>query len=182
MEAKEFVDKLKYITPSMDSLLKFGCNHEFAQYFVRSHLAKTRRSPLLMETFNDQVLELVKHWDLLGVEVGPLCFHGEPIAYGDDIEVGTIDLDQLVYRFSTRDYALFDHEVDRRLMCAAAPNGAFLLQGLAEVASYYTKTATREIDIDDTEIGLQFKSRVVAAIGGEPYETFVTTSFKTSVT
>jgi hypothetical protein len=174
MEAKEFVDKLKYLAPSMDSMLKRGCSQETAQYIVGTHLAKTRRNPLLMETFNDQMLELVKHWDLSGVEVGPLCFHGEPIAYGDDIEVGTIDLDQLVYCTSTRDYALFDHEVDRRLMCAAAPNGAFLLQGLAEVASYYAKTGNLEIDIDDTEIGLQFKSRVVAAIGGAPYATFVT--------
>ena len=175
MNAIDFVTELKSFMPSRDALLNVGCSPELAEETVRSYIVPPRTCPIDLETLGDPALELLKYWDVSTIEIGPFSFHSEPIGSVGQREIGTVDrFDPVVFRDESRDFVLLDHEVADRVMCRVAPNGGALLASLIEVAAYYRKTVTEEIDIDDERVGLTVKSRCVQILGGTEYESFAT--------
>jgi hypothetical protein len=174
MKADEFVLRLKALAPAKPVLLGCGYGNDEALAFIESFVCQSRAVPLSIASKGDSMLELLTKWDLSAVEIGPISFHSEPEALGNHLEIGTVEGDRLVYRLDAKDYVLLDSQNVQHVMCKAAPNGDALLNGLLEVASYYSKTAVEEIDIDDTSVGAEFKKKCVQAFGGSEYESFCT--------
>lgn len=174
MKADEFVERLKALAPAKPVLL--GCDYgdDEALAFIESFVCQSRAEPLSIESKGDSMLELLTKWDLSAVEIGPIGFHLEPEAFDNHMEIGTVEGDRLVFRPDTKDYFLLDSQNLQHVMCKAAPNGDSLLEGLIEVANYYSKTAVEEIDIDDISVGAEFKKKCVQAFGGSEYESFCT--------
>lgn len=166
MNANEFVTKLKELAPAKSTLLECGYGDDEADEFVESFVCRPRIDPLSIDTRGDSMLELISGWDISHVEIGPISFHSRPQTFEGHLEIGTVEGDRLVYRTETKDYALLDSQNLQHVMCAAASDGDTLLNGLLEVAGYYAKTATEEIDIDDEAVGTEYKGRCVSAFGG----------------
>lgn len=175
MNADEFVTKLRDLAPTTSVLNECGYPAAEADRFLDSFVCRRRTTPLNIATHGDAMLELIDKWDLSHVEIGPICFHAQPEQFPGHLEIGTIEGDRLVYRKDTKAYALLESPNIARFMCVAALNGNLLLDGLIEVAGYYAKTATDEIDIDDEDTGAEIKRRCMAAFGGGQCESFCTT-------
>lgn len=174
MKANEFVLRLRELAPAKPVLL--GCDYgdDEADEFIESFACRSRSEPLALEPEGDSMLELLKEWDVSHVEIGPISFHSEPERFENHLEIGTVEGDRLVFRPDTKDYVLLDAQNLQHVMCKTASNGDSLLNGLFEVANYYSKTAIEEIDIDDEGVGAEFKSKCVQAFGGSEYESFCT--------
>jgi hypothetical protein len=174
MNAQQFVSKLQELAPAKSVLI--GCDYgdEEANDYIESFKCRPRDQLLGIETYGDSMLELVNGWDLSRVEIGPISFHTQPKQFENYLEVGRVEGDRLAFRPDTKDYVLVDSQNLNHVMCEASEDGGAMLDGLAEVAGYYAKTAIEEIDIDDENIGAKFKSICVTAFGGSKYEAFCT--------
>lgn len=175
MNADEFTIKLKEIAPTKAILLGCDFGADEADKFIKSFECRRRSDPLGIVSNGDSMLDLLDKWDLSHVEIGPICFHAEPIQFDGHLEIGTLEGDRLVYRHDAKYYALLDSQNLSHVMCDVAPNGDTLLDGLIQFANYFAKTAIDEINIDDEDAGAEIKEKCVAAFGGRRYESFCTT-------
>lgn len=172
MNANEFVRQLRELAPQKPLLLKCGYGDDEADEFIESFACQSRSKALGIETNGDSVLELLNEWEVSHVEIGPISFHSRPVHLENHLEIGTVEGDRLAYRPSKRDYVLLDCQDLNHVMCEVAPNGDSLLDGLLVVAGYYAKTAAEEIDIDDSNVGAEFRTRCAEALGGKKYDSF----------
>jgi len=175
MEAGEFVSRLAEVAPEKSKLLLSGRSEEGANAVVRRFACPLRHVPLDMETHEDQVLELIKGWDVSAVQIGMLCFLSEPVSSDEHMEIGAVEAEKLVFRFQTRDYVLLEHEVPGRVFSRVSCDGGSLLDALICIAAYYAKTGVDEIDIDDESIGLEVKAECLRHLGSDEFGGFCTT-------
>lgn len=175
MEPNEFVSALEKLAPEKRVLLASDYPDDEADEFVKSFTCVPRNTPLDFESHGDALLELIKGWDVSGVEIGSLSFLPEPTIVRGTVEVGAIEADALIFRPSTRDFALVDHDDGERVLCKVSGSGESLLKALLCIAGFYAKTAVDEIDIDDESAALGIKSECIRLLGGEEFETFCTT-------
>jgi len=174
MKANEFVRRLRELAPAKPVLLECGYGAEEADRFIASFECRARSEPLGIETHGDSMLELMNGWDLSNVEIGPISFHSEPEQFESHLEVGTIEGDRIAYRLDARDYVLLDWQDLKHVMCEIAAQGDFFLNGLIEIARYLSRNAVEEIDLDDENVGAEFKAKCAEAFGGSKYESFCT--------
>ena len=174
MKANEFVTRLKELAPAKPVLLGCGYGDDEADQFIDSFACRSRSERLGIETNGDPMLELINGWDLSHVEIGPINFHSHPKQFESHLEIGTVEGDRIAYRLDARDYVLLDWRDLNHVMCEIAPHGESFLNGLIEIAGCLAKNAVEEIDLDDDDVGAEFKAKCVEAFGGSKYEAFCT--------
>jgi len=174
MKANEFVTRLKELAPAKPVLLECGYGDKEADRFIASFACRARSEPLGIEANGDPMLELMNGWDLSHVEIGPISFHSQPEQFESHLEIATVEGDRIAYRPDARDYMLLDWQDLNHVMCEIAPQGDSFLNGLIETARCLAKNAVEEIDLDDDNIGAEFKAKCVEAFGGSRYESFCT--------
>lgn len=174
MKAADFVRTLKSVAPRRGALLPPLYPDDEADDFVRAFECILRDTPLNLDTYEDEALELIRGWDVSSVSIGGLHFVAEPIASEHGVLIAVEELDSVVFRPSEGDYVMLDHEVDGRLLCRVARDGDSLLDSLIPIAKYYVKTALQEIDIDDERVAQEVKAECIEILGGGEFATFCT--------
>jgi hypothetical protein len=173
MNPQQFAESLQRLAPTRSKLAAAGYSDDESEQFIASFVCVRRRFPLDLETHGDDVLQLVREWDVSSVEIGMFSFLATPVVTDARAQVGILEVDPVSHRSVDGGYVL-EEVVSGRFICRVAPSGCELLGALLEIAGFYAKSSVGEIDLDDDAMGLAVKQRCVDLLGGDEYETFCT--------
>lgn len=173
MDATEFAESLRRIAPSKSRLAAAGYPEDEAERSVAEYSCVRRQRPLRLETRGDDLLRLVRDWDVSSIEIGMFSFRTPPIVEGRRVEIGVLEVDPVSHRTVEMDYIMEEY-VTGRFICRVAPSGGALLDALLDIAAYFAKTSVGDIDPDDDARALAVKEKCVDLLGGDDYVTFCT--------
>ncbi|WP_309387269.1 hypothetical protein [Cerasicoccus frondis] len=175
MNTADFVRELASAAPSKSQLSQAGFSELEIESTLHEFECIKRSTPITLEAHDDLFLELIRDWDLSQVKIGSLSFFDEPVVGNENIELGKVELDILVFNLGSKEFQLLDHEDRNRVFSAVAQDGEKLMRGLILLADYFAKTATDEFDMDDEELGDRKVQECAALLGGKKYEGFSST-------
>ena len=97
METATFVRELAEAAPSASDLTKCGLSSDQAHDFIKSFICVKRQRPLKVPGGADQVLELLRQWDLSKVQIGMVRFPEPPVERAGNVCIGNVEADLLVW-------------------------------------------------------------------------------------
>jgi hypothetical protein len=165
MKASEFVEKLKLIAPSLDSLIARGYSEDGAMRILKSYEAEYKTD---VNLFQNELLSLVKNFDTSGVEIGLIRFDLENqndilLETPNLFRVGWVEGDLLVVNKQTGEVQMEDCYSEEFIITKCAENSEKFLDAIFEIA----KPNTTHLNSQDDKIALC--SRLA---GGEQYKEF----------
>src|ERR1700722_8371988 len=149
MELGAFVKALAEAAPSAPELEKRGFSKEQARDFAKSFLCVKRERPLPVIGSSDQLLELLRGWDLSKVEIGMIRFPEPPTDRSGKMCVGCVEADPLVILPNTGEIAVHELGTKEHLLWLVAKNGSKLLDAMIIAARFLEKRGDSTIDFDD---------------------------------
>ncbi len=172
MELGDFVKVLAEAAPNAPELEKCGFSNEQATDFIKSFLCVQRDRPLLLESGSNQLLELVREWDLSKVEIGMIRFPEPPSERLGSICVGYVEVDPLVILADTDEIAVHELGTKEHLLWVVAKCGSKLLDALVIAARFLARRAVGTIDFDDSKLARSISIECATAAGGDKYLDF----------
>ena len=152
MELGEFVTALAEAAPNARELEKCGFSDEQATDFIKSFLCVQRDRPLLLESGSNQLLELLREWDLSKVEIGIIRFPEPPTERLGSICVGCVEADPLVILADTGEIAVHELGTKEHLLWVVAESGSKLLDAMVIAARFLAQRTVGTIDFDDNKL------------------------------
>lgn len=172
MEPDVFVEKLKALAPSASDLEKSGFSREEAARLVESFICVKRKCPLPILNGSDQLLQLLRQWDLSKVEIGMIRFPEPPTQVEEKVFIGSVEADPMVIQCSTGEIAVQESGTKEHVLWPVAKNGSMLLDAMLIAARFLEMRGSGEIDFDDDNAAQSVALECAAATGGNAYLDF----------
>jgi hypothetical protein len=172
MELETFVKELAAAAPSAADLERCGLSTEQARIFIKSFLCVKREHPLSATNGSDQLLELLRQWDLSKVEIGMMRFPNPPTERSGKLCVGCVEVDPLVILPDTGEVVVYELGTKEHLLCHVAKSGSKMLDAMVIAARFLEKCAVGTIDFDNYEAALSVALECASAAGGDRYLKF----------
>lgn len=172
MEAKDFVLSLAQAAPEASELAHLGLPEKEQHEYLKSYDCLLRKQPLPEFGSSDQLLELLRHWDLSQVEIGLLQFPEEPNEEAEFIQVGFVEADPLVMLRNSGELVVQEFGTKRHQLWPVAKNGACFLDALLIAARFLGQCGIGSITQDDYELTDAAAEACAAAAGGDRYLDF----------
>jgi len=172
MELEIFVRELADAAPKESDLRKCGLSSDQASDFIRSYFCIKRDRPLPVGGGTDQVLELLRKWDLSKVEIGMVRFPDPPVEQAGKIYIGYVEADPLVMLLDSGEIVVHEYGTKEHLLWPVAKNGSKLLEALLIAARFLEKTGIGTIDFNDSKVAQPFALACASAAGGDRYLDF----------
>lgn len=175
MEHGAFVKALAEAAPSAPELEKCGLSKEQARYFAKLYLCVKRERSLPVISGSDQLLELLREWDVSEVEIGMIRFPEPPTERSGKICVGCFEADPLVILPDTGEIAVHELGTKEHLLWLVAKSGSRLLDAMVIAARFLAQCTVGTIDFDDYKAARSVSIECATAAGGEKYLDFYKT-------
>ncbi len=172
MGIEDFVKALAEAAPSTLELEKCGFSKEQARDFANTFLCVRRERPLTVEGGSDELLGLLRSWDISKVEIGMIRFPEVPTERSGNMCVGSVEADLLVIMSDTGEIAVHELGSKEHLLWFVAANGSKLLDALPVAARFLAQRTIGSIDFDDFKAARSVATECGAAAGGEKYLDF----------
>ena len=172
MELNAFIHELAASAPSASDLEKCGFSTEQARDFTESFLCVKRVRPLPVVNGSDQLLELLRQWDLSKVEIGMMRFPDSPTERSNKICVGCVEADPLVILPDTGEIAVHELGTKAHLLWLVAMSGSELLDAMVIAARFFAMRTVGRIDFDDRDAARSVAFECASAAGGNRYVDF----------
>ena len=172
MELGTFVKALAEAAPSVPELEKCGFSKDQAQDFAKSFLCVKRERPLPVVSGSDQLLVLLREWDLSKVEIGMMRFPDPPTERSGKMCVGCVEADPLVILPSTGEIAVQELGTKEHLLWLVAKSGSALLDAVVIAARFLAQRTVGTIDFDDYKAARSIALECATAAGGDRYLDF----------
>jgi hypothetical protein len=174
MEPGTFVKELAALAPSASDLEKSGFSKEEAMRLAASFVCVKREQPLPVVSGSDQLLELLRGWDLSKVEVGMIRFPETPTERSGKMCVGCVEADPLVILPGTGELVVHELGTKEHLLWPVAQNGSRLLDAMLIAARFLEQRGSGTIDFDDFKAARKAAGECATAAGGDRYLDFYT--------
>lgn len=172
MQPENFVTELQKAAPSEADLVKCGLSSQEAHQAMSRYFCVRRYQRLVGPNGSDEVLELLKGWDLSKVQVGMVRFPVEPFELPGGICLGCVEADPLLLLLNSGEVVVYELGTKEHLLWRVAQNGSTLLDALVIAAQFLSKRGVEKIDFDDNEAARSVALACAAAAGGERYLDF----------
>jgi hypothetical protein len=172
MELQAFVTALANAAPSLADLRKCGLTAQQASEFRESYVCLKRVRPLSDPAGTDQMLELLRGWDLTRVQIGLVRFPNEPAECPGGISVGLVDADPLRVLHDGGEVVVHEFGTKSHLLWRVSKNGAMLLEALLVAAQFLAKTGVDKISFNDCNAAMPTALECAIAAGGDRYLDF----------
>jgi len=137
MLPQDFVERLAAAAPSISRLLELGLDHQEAADLRRQFYCP-RRDPAGAPEQNE-VLALLKGWDVSAAQIGMVSFLQPPVATPTGIQVGRVEADDLVLLPDTGELVVEELGTDGHVLWRAAAGPGAFLDALCLSAEYLAK-------------------------------------------
>jgi len=172
MEHVDFAKVLAEAAPNASELQKCRFSREQAEEFAKSFLCVRRKHPLPLGGGSDQLLELLREWDLSKVEIGMIRFPEPPTERSGEICVGCVEADPMVILADTGEVAVHESGTKEHVLWAVAMSGSKLLDAMVIAARFLAQRAIGTIDFDDYNAARSISLACATAAGGDEYLDF----------
>jgi hypothetical protein len=172
MKPDVFVKELAAVAPSASDLEKCGLSQDQARDFVNSFLCVKREHPLPKLNGADELLDLLRDWDLSKVIIGMVRFPNPPTEQLGKMCVGRVEADPLVIISDIGEIAVHELGTKEHLLWPVAHCGSNLLDALIIAARFLGKTAVGTIDFNNYEAARSVALECASAAGGDRYLDF----------
>jgi hypothetical protein len=172
MELGIFVQELAALAPSASDLEKSGFSKEEGMRLVDSFLCVKRVQPLPVVSGSDQLLELLREWDLSKVEIGMIRFPEPPTERSGKMCVGCVESDPLVIVPGTGELVVYELGTKEHLLWPVARSGSTLLDAMLIAARFLEQRGTGTIDFNDFKAAGITAAECATAAGGDRYLDF----------
>lgn len=172
MDLDDFVEILSNAAPSMLELEKSGLSREEAAEFSKLYRCVKREQPLPAINGPDQLLELLRQWDLSKVEIGMIRFPEPPFVRLGTIYVGKVEADHLVMSSNTGEVAVHEFGTKEHLLWPVASSGTALLNALAIAVRCIAKRTVETSGIEDNNNARSAAIECATVAGGVRYLDF----------
>jgi hypothetical protein len=169
MEPNTFVNRLACLAPSVEALARIGLSETQANDFRDNYFCQKRQT-VVRET--NEILALLKGWDLSSVEIGMVRFAQQPSEIPGKVLIGKVEADPLMLMQTTGEILVEDLHAPGHILWVAARSGSTLLDALIPAAEFLTKRGLEEIDVEDTHAARVVAKRCAMLAGGERYVDF----------
>src|SRR5262245_1719858 len=99
MSPDDFTRSLAHVAPSQADYIRQGLPETSALEFHDRYVCEKRLTPLTIDSSND-ILALMKYWRTGNVEIGMIRLFDVPVSTRHGFEVGYVEADRLIMRFS----------------------------------------------------------------------------------
>lgn len=143
-----------------------------AKEFVNSletQVLNLRESPLNINTYDDELLKLIKYYDVSNFEIGEIYFFTEIIEDDDLFKIGKIELDELYFDTKLRKCFWLSWETQEILGWCAKDSEAFL-DALSLMSNIFNKMTFEKWD--DEALVWSYLNKCKNAAGGEEFIEF----------
>jgi hypothetical protein len=172
MEPGIFVKELAKLAPSASDLEKSGFSKDQARRLVESFLCVKREHRLPVVSGSDQLLELLREWDLSKIEIGMVRFPESPTEQLGKLCVGCVEADPLVILPGTGEIVVHEFGTKEHLLWPVAQSGAKLLDAMLIAARFLEQRGSARIDFDDYKAARSVALECASAAGGDKYFDF----------
>jgi hypothetical protein len=172
MELDDFVLALAESAPSIADLEKCGLSKEQALDFAKSFLCVKRERPWPVVSGSNQLLELLRRWDLRKVEIGMVRFPDPPTEQLGYVCVGRVEVDPLVILPGTEEIAVHELGSKEHLLWLVAKSGSTLLDALIVAARFLAQRTVGTIDFDNFKAARLVATECATVAAGEKYSDF----------
>jgi hypothetical protein len=170
MNAQKFADELAETAPSIAQLELLGIERVANE--LDSYNIKLRAAPIeLSFPHNNELLDLIKQYDVAKLEVGMVAFLAHPISYSSYIHFATIDTDAIIMTIAG-EIKVVDGQQHNHDLWFCAINGGSFLDALVLCNRYFVLTMTDEGIYNDEAYGLALAKSIANTAGGSRYEDF----------
>jgi hypothetical protein len=172
--AEAFVQELARNAPSLERLQQIGIDSELAREFVDDYHLKRFSTVEVADPNEDPLLSLLRNFDLSGFTIGHISFSQPLIVKGEQVIIGDIDADPLVYNLLTREITFCDHECPSFVMSKVAKDGGAFLDALAIASNLFKSRLLGDIPFSKGYDALAFPiaKQCAEAAGGDEYLDF----------
>jgi len=169
MKAKQFVERLEALAPTIESLRKIGLNEDEAIAERNTYYCSKRPNPLLMSGSNE-VVTLLTEWNIGQIEIGMIRFFDEPVQIKEGLQIALVEADPLVI---TNEGEMITYEKNsQHILWRVAQNPDSFLDALLIAANFLTKTGMEIIDFEDVDAAKQAANDCAMVSGGRHYTQF----------
>lgn len=171
MDASQFAEHVIRVTPSVEQIMSTGLSRDDAIKVANRAQYKRRSRPLDLEESN-QVLALLKHWDLSKLEIGMISFLDQPHFEDGSVHIGEVEADPLLVALDTGAICVEELGTGGHLLWRVAGDDEKFLDALAAAYQFFKDRLLDTIDWSDTKIARRFAEKCASLAGGDEYLTF----------
>ena len=169
MKAKQFVERLEALAPTIENLQKVGLNEDEAIAERKTYFCSKRPNPLSLSGSNE-VVALLTEWSAGQIEIGMIRLFDEPVQINEGLQIGLVEADPLVI---TSEGEMIAYEKNsQHILWRVAQNPDSFLDALVIAADFLTKTGMDIIDFEDVDAAKQAANDCAMVVGGNDYAQF----------
>lgn len=169
MKAKQFVEHLEALAPTIENLQKIGLNKDEAITERKTYFCNKRPNPLSLPGGNE-VTTLLTEWSAGQIEIGMIRLFDEPVQINEGLKIGLVEADPLVI---TNEGKIIVYEKNtQHILWRVAQSPDSFLDALLIAADFLTKTGMGIIDFEDVDAAKQAANDCAMAAGGSDYAQF----------
>jgi hypothetical protein len=169
MKAKQFVERLEALAPTIENLQKVGLNEDEAIAERKTYYCSKRPNQLSLSGVNE-VVALLTEWNVGQIEIGMVRLFDEPVQINEGLQVGLIEADPLVI---TSEGEMIAYEKNsQHILWQVAQSPDSFLDALVIATDFLTKTGMDIIDFEDVDAAKQAANDCAMAVGGNDYTQF----------
>jgi len=172
MHIEDFVEKLKLLAPSKDSLKKRNLPDDFINRFIQSYHCDAKSRINLDFYSNDVILKLLQYYDCSKVEIGIVTFASEINEEENFYQIGNVEQDILALNKTLLSIEVLDYANTNYIIWKCASSSSNFLDALLLCTEFFT---LRVIDFslgDDNKYLLERVNLCTEKAGGNQYRDF----------
>jgi hypothetical protein len=169
MNAQQFAEQLNRIAgTAVGELVKRGLSKRDARMIADMYKCKPREKPLLLEDEGNQILMLMKYWNVSKLEIGMVRFQEGPVESKDGLQIGEVEADPLILSLETRQTIVEELGTDGHVLWTVAHDDTGFLDALAKAAGFLRERT----DLADTTTARRVATECASLAGGQDYLDF----------
>jgi hypothetical protein len=167
----EFVKSLAGVAPSIIALQAVGLSKADAVNFRSAFLCLERRTSLTIAEPND-LLTLMKGWDVGKIEVGMIRLFGSPVALARGTQVGVVETDPLIISNTTTEMLVEEEWTNGHILWYVAQSPGKFLDAIVTAAKFLGDRSIGVVDFNDMQATRDVALECMRRAGGDKYSDF----------
>jgi hypothetical protein len=172
MNAVDFTNKIKKLTPSKENLVNSGFSNERAKEIIKHYFICNKDNQLEVKS---EIVKLLTNYDVSNVEIGMIRFQKDLIESNRYFYFARFELDYLANDKQTDEIVLIDYNSDEFVMCKCALNSSCFLDAVLFACEGLTLFLLDENISNNENYVKQLIEKCTLIAGGNEYFDFYQT-------